>query len=77
VSHSFRYGRLVLPEQRAEEDVRGLRGVVGVTNDIEIKLRVQVAKIRAAFARNSQINADNKSDEWRQSNPYWKRRFLV
>ena len=47
----------------AEGDVRKLRGVVGVTNTIKIKPRVQgsdvKAKIKAAFARNAQIDAGN------------------
>jgi osmotically-inducible protein OsmY len=47
----------------AAADVRKLRGVVGMTNDIDIKPTVQAsnvqAKIKAAFARNAQIDADN------------------
>ena len=47
----------------AEEDVRKLRGVIGVINNIKIKPRVQAsdvrAKIKAAFARNAQIDADH------------------
>jgi osmotically-inducible protein OsmY len=47
----------------AATDVRKLRGVVGVNNDIMIKPKVQAsdvrAKIKAAFARNAQIHADN------------------
>jgi osmotically-inducible protein OsmY len=49
----------------AEADVRKLRGVIGVTNNIKIKPRVQAsdvrAKIKAAFVRNAQIDADNIS----------------
>jgi osmotically-inducible protein OsmY len=47
----------------AEVDVRKLRGVVGVTNDINIEPKVQAsdvrAKIKAAFARNARIDANN------------------
>jgi osmotically-inducible protein OsmY len=47
----------------AEEDVRKLRGVVGVTNNIKIKPTFPAsdvrAKIKAAFARNAQIDADD------------------
>jgi osmotically-inducible protein OsmY len=46
----------------AELDVRNIRGVIGVTNEIKIRPRVQVSdvrsKIKAAFERNSQIDAD-------------------
>ncbi len=46
----------------AEADVRKLRGVLGVINEIKIKPRVQASdvktKIRAAFSRNAQIDAD-------------------
>jgi len=49
----------------AEADVRKLRGVVGVTNDIHIKPRVQALdvknKIKAAFARSSQFDGNNIS----------------
>ncbi len=45
----------------AEEDIRKLRGVIAVSNDIVIKPKVQAfdlrSKIKAAFARNAQIDA--------------------
>ena len=46
----------------AEADVRKLRGVLGVTNEIKIRPQVQASdvrsKIKAAFERNAQIDAD-------------------
>ena len=46
----------------AEADVRKLRGVLGVINEIKIKPRVQASdvrsKIKAAFERNAQIGAN-------------------
>ena len=46
----------------AYADVRKLRGVLGVINEIKIKPRVQASdvktKIKAAFSRNAQIDAD-------------------
>ncbi len=47
----------------AEADVRKLHGVIGVSDNIEIKPSVQAsdvrAKIEAAFARNALIDEDN------------------
>jgi len=46
----------------AEADVRKLRGVIGVTNNIKVKPTIQApdvrARIKAAFARNASIDAD-------------------
>jgi len=46
----------------AEADVRKLRGVIGVTNDIKVKPTIQApdvrARIKAALARNASIDAD-------------------
>ena len=47
----------------AEADVRKLKGVIGVINNIVIKPNVQAsdvrAKLKAAFARNAEIEEDN------------------
>jgi osmotically-inducible protein OsmY len=47
----------------AEADVRKLKGVMGVVNDIVIKPNVEAsdvrAKLKAAFARNAEIEEDN------------------
>ena len=47
----------------AEADVRKLKGVIGVVNNIVIKPNVQAsdvrAKLKAAFARNAEIEEDN------------------
>ena len=49
--------------QAAEVDMRNLTGVMGVSNAIEIKPKVQVfdveKKIRAAFRRNAEFEAEN------------------
>jgi osmotically-inducible protein OsmY len=49
--------------QAAEADIRSLFGVMGVSNAIEIKPRVQVLdvekQIRAAFRRNAEFEAEN------------------
>ena len=47
----------------AEADVRKLKGVIGVVNDIVIRPNVEAsdvrAKLKAAFARNAEIEEDN------------------
>ncbi len=50
-------------KQAAEADVRNLPGVMGISNAIEIKPKVQVAnvekQIKAAFRRNAEFEAEN------------------
>jgi osmotically-inducible protein OsmY len=50
-------------KQAAEADIRNLLGVMGVSNAIEIKPRVQVGdvekQIKAAFRRNAEFEAEN------------------
>jgi osmotically-inducible protein OsmY len=50
-------------KQAAEADIRNLFGVMGVSNAIEIKPKVQVSdvekQIKAAFRRNAEFEAEN------------------
>jgi osmotically-inducible protein OsmY len=50
-------------QRSAAEDVRKLKGVIGVTNNIVIKPSVQASdvrtKLKAAFARNAEIEEEN------------------
>jgi len=50
-------------KQAAEADVEGLHGVMGVSNVIEIKPKVELCgvekQIRAAFRRNAEFDAEN------------------
>jgi osmotically-inducible protein OsmY len=50
-------------KQAAEADIRNLPGVMGVSNAIEIKPKVQVCdaekQIKAAFRRNAEFDAEN------------------
>jgi osmotically-inducible protein OsmY len=50
-------------KQAAEADIRNLQGVMGVSNTIELKPKVQVCdvenQIRAAFRRNAEFDAEN------------------
>jgi osmotically-inducible protein OsmY len=50
-------------KQAAEADIRNLPGVMGVSNAIEIKPKVQVCsvekQIKAAFRRNAEFEAEN------------------
>jgi osmotically-inducible protein OsmY len=50
-------------KQAAEADIRDLQGVMGVSNAIEIKPKVQVRdvekQIKAAFRRNAEFDAEN------------------
>ena len=50
-------------KQAAEADIRNLPGVMGVSNAIEVKPKVQVSnvekQIKAAFRRNAEFEAEN------------------
>jgi osmotically-inducible protein OsmY len=67
----------------AETDVRKLRGVIGVTNEITITPIVQASKVRdkieAALRRNAQIESDSitvTTERW-ESHARWQGRFMV